>query len=123
MRRGYEEHRDKAMKRVNPFGIGLAVVFVGTPVFAQAAPAGSRQGAGADCFPACRSGFLCNKGVCVSACNPPCAANETCTSAGECGAERELAVEHLHGDAHLVAVRGREDHGHSPCAEDPVEGG
>jgi hypothetical protein len=37
-----------------------------------------------DCAPACRKGFLCNKGTCVSACNPPCVAGETCTSAHEC---------------------------------------
>jgi hypothetical protein len=38
----------------------------------------------AACFPACRTGYLCHEGRCISACNPPCGAGETCTSAGEC---------------------------------------
>lgn len=36
------------------------------------------------CVPACRSGFTCVEGQCVSACNPPCAAGERCTASGEC---------------------------------------
>lgn len=36
------------------------------------------------CVPTCRAGFLCLQGQCVSACNPPCAANETCTPNGQC---------------------------------------
>lgn len=38
----------------------------------------------ATCFPACRSGFTCRAGTCVSLCNPPCAAGSVCTPAGEC---------------------------------------
>lgn len=38
----------------------------------------------AECFPACRSGFLCHLGQCVSACNPPCPGGSSCTPAGEC---------------------------------------
>jgi hypothetical protein len=30
------------------------------------------------CAPACRSGYACVGGSCVSACNPPCAGHETC---------------------------------------------
>jgi len=37
-----------------------------------------------ECAPACRSGYVCLEGTCVSACNPPCGAGETCTDAGEC---------------------------------------
>lgn len=37
-----------------------------------------------ECFPPCREGFLCHEGQCVSACNPPCAAGETCTPSGQC---------------------------------------
>jgi len=36
------------------------------------------------CFPACRSGFVCSAGQCVSACNPPCPTSETCTANGQC---------------------------------------
>jgi hypothetical protein len=36
------------------------------------------------CVPACRSGFVCITGQCVSACNPPCSAGMSCTSTGEC---------------------------------------
>ena len=38
----------------------------------------------AECVPACRSGFVCVGGACLSACNPSCAAGEQCTSQGEC---------------------------------------
>ncbi len=38
----------------------------------------------APCVPSCRDGFVCVKGSCVSACNPPCGANQTCTDTGEC---------------------------------------
>src|SRR5690349_2439838 len=37
-----------------------------------------------ECLPACRTGYLCMEGQCVSACNPPCAAWELCTANGEC---------------------------------------
>lgn len=36
------------------------------------------------CLPACRAGYTCIEGKCVSACNPPCGADETCTAAGQC---------------------------------------
>ncbi|MCK6537154.1 MAG: hypothetical protein L6Q84_29650 [Polyangiaceae bacterium] len=36
------------------------------------------------CVPECRTGFVCASGTCVSACNPPCAASETCSAKGEC---------------------------------------
>jgi hypothetical protein len=36
------------------------------------------------CFPACRSGFTCHEGQCVSLCNPPCAGGERCLASGEC---------------------------------------
>jgi hypothetical protein len=38
------------------------------------------------CVPACRSGYICRAGQCVSACNPPCGAGERCTDRGECAA-------------------------------------
>jgi serine/threonine-protein kinase len=36
------------------------------------------------CVPACRGAQVCARGQCVSACNPPCAANEACTPKGMC---------------------------------------
>ncbi len=36
------------------------------------------------CFPACRTGYACHLGMCVSACNPACATSEICTASGEC---------------------------------------
>jgi hypothetical protein len=36
------------------------------------------------CVPACRSGYLCEQGQCVSACNPPCEAGTQCSGHGEC---------------------------------------
>jgi hypothetical protein len=38
----------------------------------------------AQCLPACRSGYLCHQGQCISACNPPCSAGEICTGSGVC---------------------------------------
>lgn len=38
----------------------------------------------AACVPGCRSGYTCVQGQCVSVCNPPCGAGETCTAAREC---------------------------------------
>lgn len=37
-----------------------------------------------ECFPPCRTGYLCYKGECVSRCNPPCPAGQKCTDEGEC---------------------------------------
>jgi hypothetical protein len=61
--------------------LGLAAL--AASLLASAAPVRA-EAPGDACFPACRSGFLCHEGRCISACNPPCSAGETCTSAGEC---------------------------------------
>jgi hypothetical protein len=55
---------------------------------AQAAPTSEIE----ECVPACRKGFTCVKGQCVSLCNPPCAANEVCTAAAECVAVAPAAA-------------------------------
>jgi hypothetical protein len=60
-------------------------------------PAGSQRPAtppqGPSCFPACRTGYTCFNGACVSLCNPPCAQGESCTAAGECALQQPaLAV-------------------------------
>jgi hypothetical protein len=39
------------------------------------------------CFPDCRDGYVCVRGECVSACNPPCPEGERCTSDGDCVAD------------------------------------
>lgn len=36
------------------------------------------------CFPACRSGYVCYRQQCVSACNPPCPAGQQCLDGGRC---------------------------------------
>ena len=36
------------------------------------------------CTPRCRSGYYCGQGRCISLCNPPCPAGQTCTAGGEC---------------------------------------
>jgi len=38
----------------------------------------------AACFPSCRAGYLCNQGLCVSACNPPCGPDQECGGNGRC---------------------------------------
>jgi hypothetical protein len=60
--------------------LGLVVAVA----LASARPARAQAAAEAACFPACRSGFLCHEGRCISACNPPCGAGETCTGAAQC---------------------------------------
>jgi len=38
----------------------------------------------AECFPPCRSGFLCHQGQCISRCNPLCPDGQICTDDGQC---------------------------------------
>jgi hypothetical protein len=44
-----------------------------------------------DCVPACRKGFLCIDGVCVSACNPPCPDGKLCLN-NDCVNEQNAPV-------------------------------
>jgi hypothetical protein len=37
-----------------------------------------------ECVPACREGYLCHSGSCISACNPPCDQDQQCTADGQC---------------------------------------
>lgn len=37
-----------------------------------------------ECFPSCRSGFICSLGECISRCNPPCGPGQQCLDSGEC---------------------------------------
>jgi hypothetical protein len=36
------------------------------------------------CFPACREGFTCHQGQCISLCNPPCPAGLECVAGRRC---------------------------------------
>ena len=45
---------------------------------------GPTPDAGTPCVPACRQGFVCANGACVSPCNPPCAEGEVCTADLQC---------------------------------------
>lgn len=60
-----------------PSSPGLAPV--GTETAAPDAMAAYPQ-----CIPNCREGYLCFQGRCISPCNPPCPADQACTSAGTC---------------------------------------
>jgi hypothetical protein len=48
------------------------------------------------CVPACRRGFTCVSGTCLSSCNPPCDIGDLCTDKGECARRPESP---LPGDA------------------------
>lgn len=61
--------------------VGLGVA---SPAAAQEAAPAAPAASAAECFPACRSGFTCHGGQCVSLCNPPCEAGERCMQNGEC---------------------------------------
>ena len=50
---------------------------------AEAAESDAAQTA-AECVPSCRGGFRCVDGQCLSPCNPPCNAGESCTRNGHC---------------------------------------
>jgi len=65
------------------FGLvsSLALWLAAPGALAQDAPPAAQA---AECFPKCRSGYLCHEGVCITGCNPPCADKETCTPEGEC---------------------------------------
>jgi hypothetical protein len=56
----------------------LSLLVCANSALGQAAPSAP------SCFPACRTGYLCHEGQCLSACNPPCGVGESCTAAGEC---------------------------------------
>jgi hypothetical protein len=85
------------------FGRGLLLFLASllpslpTPAHAQstqpqeASPAASPESE--SCFPACRTGYVCARGACVSRCNPPCGADETCTAQGECAARPPPAAQ------------------------------
>ena len=55
-----------------------------SPAASVPAPPGAQAGLPATCVPACRSGFVCHSGQCISACNPPCPAGYACGVGGEC---------------------------------------
>ena len=44
------------------------------------------------CVPTCRDGYVCHKGECILACNPPCAEGEVCVSDGQCVAAEAPAA-------------------------------
>lgn len=54
----------------------------------------SKSGAGEAeaCFPACRSGFACDQGRCVSLCNPPCPPDQSCMDGSYCAPEPVAGV-------------------------------
>lgn len=54
-------------------------MLLATAMSAAACSNDSPSGTPAACTPACRDGFTCVAGACVSACNPACSASETCT--------------------------------------------
>lgn len=50
-------------------------------------PQSPSRGAGTEsreCYPACRQGYLCSEGRCISMCNPACGAGEVCIDGVRC---------------------------------------
>jgi hypothetical protein len=64
--------------RPSSFGWLRAAVFVSAVAFSACSDGGSSGTA--SCTPACRDGFACVSGTCVSACNPACGAGELCVT-------------------------------------------
>src|SRR4051812_22390550 len=86
--------------------MGRAGRSLGSVLLAAFALAAAQPARAADdgCFPACRAGYLCHEGRCVSACNPPCGAAETCTPAAECVPTAPPAPAAVVGEAPRVAA-------------------
>lgn len=88
------------------WGLGVAVLLVSHICFAAEPlpppppppPPPPVAPAGADCYPACRAGYFCSGGQCVSACNPPCGPGEVCSSTGQCLASEAPLAEPRRGD-------------------------
>lgn len=80
-----------ASAQTTPPGSTTAFPPAGAQPAAPASSAAPAAAAASECFPACRSGFTCHVGQCVSLCNPPCAAGESCTANGECAAVSRAA--------------------------------
>ncbi len=58
------------------------------------------------CEPACRDGFTCVTGACVSACNPPCVERERCIAGGRCAPEAPPRATPKRAEAANDAVSG-----------------
>lgn len=65
-------------------GVLAGVLWVGGAAAQEPLPPPPPTPGPGTCLPQCRAGFVCVGNVCVSACNPPCAAGETCTNDGQC---------------------------------------
>lgn len=63
----------------------------------EAEPAASSEMA--ECVPACRAGFTCHQGRCISACNPPCQGAEVCTVERQCVLPAQAAPPPAHSIA------------------------
>lgn len=66
------------------------LLFLGAAAHALGPASAAAQSGAGTCTPACRTGFACVEGRCVSACNPPCLAGEVCTEERECVLRSEL---------------------------------
>lgn len=47
---------------------------------------------GSNCYPPCRSGYLCHQGQCIELCNPPCPPGTRCSGNGECVATESVKL-------------------------------
>ena len=74
-----------AVRRLDPMLTNSLRWIVAVLLLATACttPAANRTDA-STCLPACRPGFVCVVGVCVSACNPPCPSGMRCTPDLQC---------------------------------------
>ncbi len=62
------------------------ILLVSAPSAAELAPAPPPPASAAPpaCFPACRDGFMCHSGQCISRCNPACPDNLECVDGRRC---------------------------------------
>lgn len=70
--------------------VAAYVLFGANALAADESPEPTPQASvGTDCFPTCRTGYVCHQAQCVSICNPACTNGERCTSAGECAKAKQ----------------------------------
>ncbi|MEZ4406077.1 MAG: hypothetical protein R3A52_06350 [Polyangiales bacterium] len=80
---------------MRPSRSGLSLLLLGALAWGSAC-SDSASNTPTVCTPACRTGFACVNGACVSACNPPCGSGERCdttSSVARCvAADTDAAV-------------------------------
>jgi hypothetical protein len=89
---------DRSRAVYGSISVSALILAIATSANAQPQPGGPQPGMPPEggptpyaqpCGPACRAGYVCFRGACFSACNPPCGDEQTCTADGRCVAQQD----------------------------------